>query len=460
MFTVKPEEIWEKVMETMMEGVVVVDSKGIIQAINPAMEDITGYTREELLGQKCGLIRCDTCFSNQGNPSPNQCDLFLKGEIPPSKSVLARKDGTLRHILKHAALLQDEAGRVLGGVEIFMDISSLVAQDRLINRLRHELSREDSFQGILGKSPAMLQLFSLLASAAQTEAPVLILGESGTGKEMVANAIQRLSPRRRGPFIRINCKAMPEALLELELFGPQKQAAGTEGLRAGGCEAAQGGVLFLDEVADLPPSLQARLVRFLCEGVIDREGQRPLPLDVRIIAATSQDLPHMVTEGRFREDLFYRLNVIPVHLPPLRERREDIPLLAEAFIERARLKTRKPITGLSKEALEVLLQYSWPGNVRELSNTVDYAFLLCPQGEILPEHLPAHLSRGKETRPRRATRAKAVSRAGDKEALLNALQEAGGKMNEAARILGVSRVTLWKWMKHYKIKQMEASDRG
>lgn len=452
MFAGASEKLWEKMMETMMEGVVVVDSKGIIQAVNPAMEEITGYTQEELVGQRCGLIRCDNCFSNQGSPSPNQCELFRKGTIPPSRCALARKDGSLKHIMKHAALLQDDDGQVLGGVEIFMDISGVVAQERLIARFRQELGRADSFEGILGKSAVMLQLFSLISSAAQTEAPVLIFGESGTGKEMVAHAIQRLSPRRQGPFIRVNCKAMPEALLEIELFGPKKEAAGVQAARPGSCEAAQGGVLFLDEVAELPPSLQARLVRFLCEGIIDRVGRKPLTLDVRIIAATSQDLARLVAEGRFREDLFYRLNVIPVRLPPLRERREDIPLLAETFIERARLKTRKPILGLSKEALEVLLEYPWPGNVRELINTIDYAFLLCPEGDILPEHLPVHLTRTEEAGPRRTGRAKAVSRAGDKDALVNALKETGGKMGEAAKILGVSRVTLWKWLKYYKIK--------
>jgi two-component system response regulator HydG len=456
MFEEESGKLWEKVMETMMEGLVVVDSKGIIQSVNPAMEEITGYTQEELVGQRCGLIRCDTCFGTQQNPSAKQCELFQKGVIPPSKGVLVKKDGSLKHVMKHGALLLDDAAQVLGGVEIFMDISRLVVQERLITRLRQELGREDGFQGILGKSAVMLQLFSLISSAAQTEAPVFIFGESGTGKEMVAKAIHGLSPRRQGPFIRVNCKAMPEALLEIELFGQGSEATGMQAARPGNFEAAQEGILFLDEVADLPSSLQARLVRLLCEGAIEREGQTPLKLDVRLITASNQNLEQLVAEGRFREDLFYRLNVIPIQLPPLRDRREDIPLLAEAFIERARLKTRKPITGLSREAMEILMGYPWHGNVRELINTVEYAFLLCPQGDILPEHFPVNLSRTREARPRRAARPQAVSRAGNKAALMRALKEAGGKMSEAARILGVSRVTLWKWLKQHNIKKDEA----
>jgi two-component system response regulator HydG len=455
MFQGESGKLWEKVMETMMEGLVVVDSKGIIQSVNPAMEEITGYTQEELVGQRCALIRCDTCFSTENNPSAKQCELFQKGAIVLSKGVLVKKDGSLKHVMKHGALLLDDAAQVLGGVEIFLDISGLVDQERLIARLRRELSREDGFQGILGKSAVMLQLFSLISSASQIEAPVLIFGESGTGKEMVAKAIHHLSPRRQGPFTRVNCKAMPEALLEIELFGQRSEATGVQADRLGSFEAAREGILFLDEVADLTPSLQARLVRLLCEGAIDREGQKPLKLDVRLITATNQNLQQLVEEGRFREDLFYRLNVIPIHLPPLRERREDIPLLAEVFIERARLKTRKSIVGLSKEAMEVLMEYPWPGNVRELINTVEYAFLLCPQGDILPEHFPVHLARTRGDRPQRAARGQAVSRAGDKAALVRALKEAGGKMSEAARILGVSRVTLWKWLKHYNIKKDE-----
>jgi two-component system response regulator HydG len=447
-------KLWEKVSETMMEGVVVVDPKGIIQSVNPAMEEITGYTRHELIGQTCALIRCDTCFSAHHDQSSKQCELFRKGVVAPSKCVLAKKDGSLRPVMKTATLLMDDDAQVWGGVEVFMDISELVAQERLIIRLRRELSQEDGFQGILGKSAVMLQLFSLMSSAAQNDAPVIIYGESGTGKELVARAIHNLGPRRQGPYIRVNCKALQESLLESEIFGPVKGPfSGAESTRLSCFEAARGGDIFLDEVGDLPLTLQAKLLRVLCEKVIEREGgQKPIVVDVRVIASTNRDLQQLVAEGRFREDLFYRLNVIPVHLPPLRERREDIPLLAEAFIERTRLKTRKSVAGLSKEALELLMRYDWPGNVRELINAMEYAFMLCPEGHILPEHLPVHLSKKGAARYGGTSKGQGGSRARDKESLVRALKGSGGKMNEAAKSLGVSRVTLWKWLKYHKIK--------
>jgi two-component system response regulator HydG len=450
-------KLWEKVSATMMEGVVVVDPKGIIHSVNRAMEEISGYTRHELIGQSCAMIRCSACFSTDQAAARKQCELFQTGVIAPCKCVLANKDGSLRHVIKTATLIMDDDAQILGGVEFFMDISELAAQERLITRLRRELSQEDGFQGILGKSAVMRQLFSLIESVASNDAPVIIYGESGTGKELVARAIHDLSPLRQGPYIRVNCKALQESLLEIELFGPVHGTfSGAGPTRLGHFEAAHGGDIFLDEVADLSLGIQAKLLRVLCEKVIEREGgQKPLVVDVRVLAATNRDLQQLVAEGRFREDLFYRLNVIPIHLPPLRERREDIPQLAEAFIERTRLKTRKPVSGLGKEALELLMRHDWPGNVRELINALEYAFMLCPEGIILPEHLPVHLGQKSPAGLRGSAKARDGSPGRDKEALLRALKEAGGKMSEAARILGVSRVTLWKWLKYHKINAKE-----
>ncbi len=445
--------LWEKVTATMMEGVVVVDPKGIIQMVNRAMEEITGYSRHELIGQSCAMIRCSACFRADHDQARKQCELFQNGGIGTSKCVLATKDGSLRHVMKTATLLKEDDDQILGGIEFFMDISELAAQERLIGRLRRELSQEDGFQGIIGKSAVMLQLFSLIESVAPNGASVIIYGESGTGKELVARAIHNLSPRRQGPYVRVNCKALHDSLLEIELFGPSHAPfKGGEPTRQGHFEAAQGGDIFLDEVADLSLDIQAKLLRVLCEKVIEREsGQSPIEVDVRVIAATNRDLQQLVAEGRFREDLFYRLNVIPIQLPPLRERKEDIPFLTEAFIERTRLKTRKPVAGLSKEALELLLKYDWPGNVRELINAMEFAFMLCPEGYILPEHLPTHLSRRSAGRFRESAKTLNGAPARDKEALVKALKSSGGKVSEAARILGVSRVTLWKWLKYHKI---------
>jgi len=348
-------------------------------------------------------------------------------------------------------LIRDDTQQVVGGLEIFLDISEAAAQERLIGRLQRELRQEDGFQGILGKSAVMLRLFSLIASAAQTEAPVIIYGESGAGKELVAQAIHRLGPRKQKPYIRVNCKALPEAMLDRELFGSGKDTPrSTDHAGLVQFAAVGGGDLFLDEVGDLPLSLQAKLLRAVFEKTAVRTpGQPILPMDVRLITATSHNLQQQVAEGRFRKDLFYRLNVIPIHVPPLRERREDIPLLAAAFLERARLKSGKAITGLRRQTLEILTEYAWPGNVRELINALEFAVLVCPGGEILPEHLPAHLSFPKGARARGGADTWQVAE--DKEALMRVLQEAGGKKGEAARILGVSRVTLWKWLKRYRI---------
>ncbi len=445
-------QYWEQVLNTIMEGVVVVDARGIILSVNQAMEEITGYQSQELIGKPCGLIKTDACFASTRSGRP--CQLFQEGAIQRSRCSLARKDGSLVHVVKNAALLKDHQGNVLGGVETFADISEVLAKDRVISRLRRELSQEDGFQGIIGKSPVMLQLFSLISSAALSEAPVIIYGESGTGKELVAGAIHRLSPRSGGPFIKVNSAALHESLLESELFGHVKGAfTGADRTRVGRFEAAHTGDIFLDEVGDLPLSTQAKLLRVLQEKVIERVGDhRPVPVDVRVISATNQDLEKLMAEGRFREDLFYRSNVIPIHIPPLRERREDIPLVVETFIERARLKSRKCIGRLSKPALELLMEYDWPGNVRELINAVEYAMVLCPEGNILPEHLPAPLSRRRPGGGRQNSRPAAVRKGRNREDLVRALKEANGHRGEAAKNLGVSRVTLWKWLKRNKIE--------
>jgi two-component system, NtrC family, response regulator HydG len=454
----RQEAFWEKVIETMGQGVVVVNSRGRILSVNDAVAEITGYRRDELIGQTCAILRSDACFSSANSAPGSYCELFQKGSVKRCKCALVKKDGSLVHILKNAVILQDDNSQLVG-VETLTDISEMVAKERVISRLRREISREDSFQGMVGKSPPMLQLFSLISSAAQSEAPVIIYGESGVGKELVAAAIHRLGGRHQGPFIKVNSAALAESLLESELFGHVRGAfTGAERTRAGRFEAAHGGDIFLDEVGDLPLPTQAKLLRVLQEKVIEKVGDhRPIPVNVRIISATNQDLGRLMAESRFREDLFYRINVIPIHIPPLRQRPEDIPLLVEAFIERNRLKTRKPISGISKEALELLLAYQWPGNVRELINVIDYAFVLCHEKDILPEHLPNLLNHQMNSRASGGRKALPASPAKDKEALLEAMQQAGGNKSEAARILGVSRVTLWKWLKYHQLTGDAAS---
>jgi two-component system response regulator HydG len=446
---------WETVIETMMDGLMVVDPEGIIIAINKGMEQLTGYGRDELIGQGCSVLDCDTCISSRARGEDKHCELFKEGEVRRRKCSLRRKDGRPLYVLKNAAVLKDDSGNVIGGVETLTDLTEVVAKEKVISQLRRELGGKDGFHGIIGKSRIMGGVFDLIASAAQSEAPVVIYGESGTGKELVAAAIHRLGGRRKGPFVKVNCAALNESLLESELFGHVKGAfTGADRTRIGRFEAANGGDIFLDEIGDLPLSTQVKLLRVLQEKEIEKVGdQRPILIDVRIIAATNKNLKKLMEEERFREDLYYRIGVIPIHLPPLRERREDIPLLVEAFMHRLRLKTQKPITRIDKEALEHVVGYDWPGNVRELVNVIEYAFVLCPRGEILIEHLPAHVS-GTASHGSSERRPPARKRlAGDeKRQLLAALEKADGNKSEAARILGISRVTLWKRLKDYGVK--------
>jgi two-component system response regulator HydG len=452
---------WETVIDTMMDGLMVVDPEGVIISINKAMERITGYSKDELVGQSCARLDCDACFGTRAEGHDKYCALFKEGHVRRRKCILRKKDGKPLYVNKNAAVLKDSDGRVIGGVETLTDLTEVVTKEQVISRLRRELSGEDGFHGILGKSSAMRQVFDLISSAAQSEAPVIIYGDSGTGKELVASAIHKLGPRRKAPFIKVNCAALSESLLESELFGHVKGAfTGADRTRVGRFEAANGGDIFLDEIGDLPLSTQVKLLRVLQEKEIEKVGDhRPLSIDVRILAATNKDLNRLMDEGRFREDLYYRIGVIPIYLPPMRERREDIPLLIETFINRIRLKTDKPITGMSKEALDLLFHYDWPGNVRELINVIEYSFVLCHEGEIMPNHLPARVT-GKQ--PRVTPMGRATKRQSDDEErkrILQALESSGGNQSEAAKILGISRVTLWKRLKAFDI-QVDRKVRG
>jgi transcriptional regulator with PAS, ATPase and Fis domain len=298
----------------------------------------------------------------------------------------------------------------------------------------------------------MQKVFDLIANASESDAPVIIFGESGTGKELVARAIHEAGVRRRKLFVKVNCAALSESLLESELFGHVKGAyTGAYRSREGRFESARGGDIFLDEIGDLPLSTQVKLLRVLEDKVIERVGDnRPIQVDVRIISATNKDLRALVDKGAFRDDLFFRINVIPIRLPPLRERLEDIPLLADAFFKRAQLKSSKPIQGIAKEVMSLLMNYEWPGNVRELRSAFEYAFVACHGSMIQPFHLPPSILRSQEhhRKPRRHPGGRAEVQ---KKEFIDALIKAGGNQSEAARLLGVSRVTVWSWIKKFRI---------
>jgi PAS domain S-box-containing protein len=446
---------WKTVIDTMLEGLMLVDPDGKIIFVNKTFEQLTGYSKDEVEGKSCEILGCDTCFGTRKEGKDKYCALFKEGEVRRRKCIFQKKSGGELHVLKNAALIRDKAGKVVGGVENMTDLSPIVEKEEVILRLRKQLSNEDGFHGMLGKSAAMKKVFDLIASAAPSEAPVIVYGESGTGKELVAGAIHRLSVRHAGPFVKVNCAALNENLLESELFGHVKGAfTGADRTRVGRFEAANGGIIFLDEIGDLPLTTQTKLLRVLQEKEFERVGDnRPITTNVRILAATNKDLAKLMEEGLFREDLYYRINVIPIYLPPLRDRLDDIPLLTDAFIHRMCLKTEKTITGIAKDALDVFMHYRWPGNIRELLNVIEYAFVLCPQGEISVSHLPAQLLGHHPMHVQQASSVRSKSSTGDqRQELIQALQAAHGNKSEAARRLGISRVTLWKRIKKFGIQ--------
>jgi transcriptional regulator with GAF, ATPase, and Fis domain len=316
--------------------------------------------------------------------------------------------------------------------------------EEALARLKRQLGAEGSFAGIVGRAPRMLDLFETIREVAAVDVPVLILGESGTGKELVAGAIHGEGPRREGPFVPVNCSALPETLLESELFGHVKGAfTGAIRDKKGRFELANDGTIFLDEIGELSPSIQVSLLRALQEGTIERLGDEKIrKVDVRVISATNRDLRKLVATGRFREDLFYRLCVVPINVPPLRERRGDIPILAAHVLRQVTSETGKEVS-LSQEVLDALLLHDWPGNVRELQNAIYYAVVKTKRRELALSDLPPGIAAGGDVEPRAKRGRKLKLRSEEVE---RALRETRGNKLEAARVLGVSRATLYKFL--------------
>ena len=459
-------QYWKEILNTMNDGLAVIGPDGAILMVNRALERMTGYGRDELIGSSCSLFNCDTCDIARSAGKGKWCSLFDQGYLTHKRCLLMRKDGSYFVALKNASVLKDNNGRLIGAVETLTDISEIDKRDQQIEQLSKLLVGEKGFHGIIGQSLAMQRVFEIIEKAAQSDAPVIIHGESGTGKELVARAIHQLGRRREAPYIQLNCAALNESLLESELFGHVKGAfTGAYSHRLGRFEAANGGDLFLDEIGDVPLSIQVKLLRVLENKQFERVGDhRPISVDVRIITATNRDLQKLVSEGKYREDFFFRINVIPIYLPPLRERMDDIPLLVDTFIRQLSSKTGKLITGLSSEAMARLIGYQWPGNVRELKSALEYAFVIAERGLIKPDQLPAGLS-GKEpecSMSPHTIKDSDSSALDEKSTLIHALRKARGNQSEAARLLGVSRVTVWHRMKRYGIdlKKTVGSDSG
>ena len=460
---------WKKIVGTMNEGLMLVGPDGTIVMVNKAFEELTGYASEEVIGRPCTLLECDACEGTMKASAHRWCKLFEEGQVLKCRCHLLKKDGTYVSALKNASVLKDDNGVHLGAVEVLTDLSELDRLDQKLELLSRQLVEEDGFHGIIGKSPVMQRVFDVIQKAASSEAPVIIYGESGTGKDLVARVIHQLGRRKDNPFVQFNCAALNESLLESELFGHIKGAfTGAYRHRKGRFEAANGGDIFLDEIGDVPLSIQVKLLRVLETKKFEHVGDdRPISVDVRIITATNKNLEELIEQKLFRDDLFFRINVFPIYLPPLRNRSEDIPLLVNTFIRRMRLRTGKNISRLTPVAMQRFMEYRWPGNVRELKSALEFAFVLTEGDVIDLNQLPPkivesgqiqstteqmHLNaRDQELTGESQTVLSRPGDAAEKQALLEALKITNGNQSQAARILGINRVTVWNRMKKYGI---------
>jgi two-component system, NtrC family, response regulator HydG len=449
------------IIGTMNDGLIVIAPDGTIVMVNQAFETLTGYRQDEVIGLPCTMLACDVCelAIKSGEGKEWWCALFDPSHegIKRCRCNYRRKDGRYVPVLKNASVLRDEDGSPLGAVETLTDISELDRLDQEVVQLSRQLGNEDGFCGIVGISSAMQAVFDVISKASQSDAPVIIYGESGTGKELAARAIHICGRRKDKPYVQFSCAALNESLLESELFGHTKGAfTGAYRHRIGRFEAANGGDIFLDEIGDIPLSTQIKLLRILETKQVERVGDhKPVSVDVRVITATNRDLEELIARKIFRDDLYFRINVIPIHLPPLRRRRDDIPVLVNTFVQKLRAKTGKAITGLSREAIEIAMVYDWPGNVRELRGALEYAFVIAEEGLIQPQHLPSKLEARAGSGRKRTPLAEPMVSTGElteKAALIQALRQTGGNQSRAARLLGVNRVTVYNRMKKYRIK--------
>jgi PAS domain S-box-containing protein len=433
------------ILDSIADGVFTIDHEGRITSFNRAAEQITGYSQPEVIGQFChDIFKANICFK--------QCPLkhtarTFESIVNMEVNILNRQNQEIP-ISISTSILKDSKGHIIGGVETFRDLS-------LIVQLRKEISRRYTFQDIISRSKSIANLLNILPDVAESSATVLIHGESGTGKELFATAIHNTSPRRENPLVIVNCGALPETLLESELFG-YKRGAFTDAKRdkPGRFMLAEGGTLFLDEIGDLSKGTQVKLLRVLEQKAYEPLGSnRTETADVRILAATHRDLEGMVRKGEFREDLFYRLNVIKLEIPPLRDRKEDLPLLVDHFVHKFSKKTGKPIRTVSKRALKRLLEYNYPGNVRELENILEHAFILCRGTEIRLTHLPDHLTAAPLPDPVR-TSPLSPQRLPDleREMIREVLERSNWNRDQAARELGMHRSTLWRKVQRYAIR--------
>jgi PAS domain S-box-containing protein len=436
------------ILDSIADGVFTVDLGWRITSFNAAAERITGIQRDEAIGKLCAeVFRANVC--------EDSCVLrrtMDSGEQVVNEEIsIVRADGETIPVSISTALLKDPDGTIVGGVETFRDLSVII-------ELRKELAGSHKFHDIISKNHRMLRLFDILPDLAESESTVLIAGESGTGKELFARAIHDLSPRGGGPIVSVNCGALPDTLLEAELFGV-KAGAFTDARwdRPGRFTLAEGGTIFLDEIGDVSQATQVKLLRVLQERIYVPLGSaQSKTADVRIIAATNRDLDAMVEEGTFRRDLYYRINVVQLEIPPLRERRDDIPLLVDHFIGRFNRLRGRNVGGVTAEVMAILMRHDFQGNVRELENIIEHAFVLCRSGMIGVRHLPDRFRKVAEREPIDTGSLPEL----EGRFILDALRRNGWHRERTAVELGIHKTTLWRKIRRLGIELPDKDGRN
>jgi len=436
-------EVGSVILDSISEGVFTVDLDWRITSFNQAAEEISGIQREKAMGKYCrDVLRADVC----------ETDCTLRQTMETGRPIMNKAvhiidaQGKKKAITISTALLKDSNGKVIGGVETFRDVS-------MVEQLRKEIEGRYSCEDIISQSHKMQNLFAILPNVAESNTTILIEGESGTGKELFARAIHNLSFRRDKPFVAVNCGALPDTLLESELFG-YKAGAFTDAKKdkPGRFALAEGGTIFLDEIGDISAAVQVKLLRVLQDKIYEPVGAvSSVKADVRIITATNKKLDKLVKEGRFREDLYYRVNVMKLELPPLRNRKEDIPLLVNHFISRFNHLHNKNICCVTNDVTAALLAYDYPGNVRELENIIEHCFVLC-EGEIIEaKHLPASICPSSELDKTKVSEPATIKQM-EVILLTQALRQNKGNKTAAAKQLGIDKSTLFRKMKAFDIK--------
>lgn len=441
----------DAILESISDGVFTVDPEWRITTFNRAAEEITGISRRDAIGRLCSeVFRSNMCETN----------CALRKTLKNGKPIIGRsgyiidEEGNRIPISLSTAVLKDSRGKVVGGAETFRDLSE-------IDTLRHELEGRFHVGDIVSRSPLMQRMFEVIPTIAVSPITVLITGETGTGKELMARTIHNLSKRSKGPFIALNCGALPDTLLESELFGYKAGAfTGANKDKPGRFALAKGGTLFLDEIGEVSPALQVRLLRVLQEHCFEPlGGTASVATDARIIVATNRDLAELTRNGTFREDLYYRVNVVRIELPPLKRRKEDIPLLAEQFIAKFNHLHHATVQGIAPEALSLLMAHDWPGNVRELENVIERAFVLCPDGIIEIPHLPDEITLH-GSRPDGPVSLQDARSQMEVQVIRTALEQNNFNRLATAKALGMHKTTLFRKLRQLDISLPEKDGRS